>query len=469
MAQFVSQHVCYLNKDELDYELRIRGISDKESNVEGMRKHFRSLLALEKAGSSLDIKYDLDVKTEITECTRKLEELKTLVESFTGSTNQSKKIDAKLAHMTARIGRIPGEEESSAGERSKLLLTLFEIVPVYQNKAKLFDKKDDNLPLDPHFSNPAPTQNISTPTAQTSTSFILNETSSPNMNIQNATIHTPTNNNVSNKPVAIYKWNLKFSGSSDMSFNSFLQRVEELSRSRQVSKSDLFLSAHDLFEGDALNFYHMVVKYANDWDSLIALMKEQFVPAHVADQLWKQILSRTQGPEESIGLYVAAMSKLFDRMPTVIDDQLRLKVLKSNILPFYQERLTLQSINSPFDLIELCRKLEETKINIENYMPPKSGNLTLEPDLDYHSSRKSKPLVVREMCVSPAGSSSNTTNNHKDRTPRFCFKCDQPNHLAKHCTSGIVRCYSCKKIGFTKKSCPDCSKNGQGNARRGQF
>lgn len=451
-----------LTKDELEYELRVRGISDK-GNVDSLRKHFRSILTLEKAGGPLQGKVELDPAVEISECGKKLLELRDNIASFAGTTNQAKKIETKFAHLMSRIGRIPESDEDISEERSKLLISLSDLVPEYTNKSKLFESKDSPTPAFPCFSG---TQS-QTPTSPSNTNQSAQSDSNSTSRIQHSSATVSSHHVV--KSIPVYKWDIKFSGSG-MSFNSFLQRVEELRKSRHVTHDELFLSAHDLFEGDALNFYHMISKHANDWDSLISLMREQFVPPHIADQLWKQILGRTQGVDESVGLYVAAMTKLFDRMPTPVSDDIRLKVLRANILPFYQERLALQTVDSPFELIELCRKLEETKINVEQYVPPRRGNLSLEPDLDYHSSRRENKPVVREIAANDSpdldvGAGSNRPSGKS--SSRLCFKCDQPNHIARHCTSNIIRCFKCKKVGFTKRNCPNCSSS-SGNGSRGR-
>ncbi|KAF5278646.1 hypothetical protein FQA39_LY00688 [Lamprigera yunnana] len=102
----------------------------------------------------------------------------------------------------------------------------------------------------------------------------------------------------------------------------------------------------------------MVREQVSYWDNLMELMKEQFRASLTEDILWKQILERTEGADESIGIDVAIMTNLFDRMPRHISKELRLK---------------------------FCRKIEETKIKISEYKPPKTGQLSLEPDLDYHA------------------------------------------------------------------------------------
>jgi len=42
-----------------------------------------------------------------------------------------------------------------------------------------------------------------------------------------------------------------------------------------------------------------------------------------------------------------------------------------------------------------------------------------------------------------------------------CFKCNQPGHFAKDCTSEIT-CYNCSKVGHTSKECPNSSESSSG-------
>ena len=58
---------------------------------------------------------------------------------------------------------------------------------------------------------------------------------------------------MSNNYFPLYKWNVSFDGTG--SVTSFLERLEELRESRQVSKDQMFQSAVDLFKGDALLWF----------------------------------------------------------------------------------------------------------------------------------------------------------------------------------------------------------------------
>lgn len=449
-----------LSKEELEYEIKIRGITET-GTVDNLRKRLRSLLLLEKATGREHSIVELDAEVELQECGQRLVELSQLVASYTGSGKCASKIETKFSHLTARIDRI-SEDPEYKDRKSKALLDLTNLLTDYDTKRKIFKPNVTEQPLDPNFEdgnfNPQ-TASHSTPTNRTQ----VNPIAGPSVNLPN----TSTSSNY--KIVPVWKWDIKFSGSSGLSFIAFLQRVDELCISRGVDKHDLFRCAHDLFEGDALNYFHLISNYANDWDSLVKLMREEFVPSHLSDKLWQQILQRTQGSDEPIGIYVAAMSKLFDRMPTPVSDSLRLKVLRSNILPFFQERLTLHDIDTPFELIDLCRRLEQTRLRVGDFRPPKKGSLSLEPDLDYNPSKHSFKLdrtAVHELDVTEdraSGSNSNSAPNSgggfSSKNNNLCFKCNQPNHFAKYCKSGVKKCFGCGKIDFTIRTCPNCSKS----------
>ena len=76
-------------------ELKVRGITD-QGNVETLRKHFRSIVALEKSGGPLQGKVNLDGASEVTECEKKVSELRELISSFAGSANQVQKMRLSL-------------------------------------------------------------------------------------------------------------------------------------------------------------------------------------------------------------------------------------------------------------------------------------------------------------------------------------------------------------------------------------
>lgn len=84
-------------------------------------------------------------------------------------------------------------------------------------------------------------------------------------------------------------------------------------------------------------------------------------------------------------------------------------------------------------------RYSENSVNHKNYHPKRSNT-------NYHNSKNYNR--------------NNSQGGQKisRRISKQCFKCDSYNHLANDCPSRIIRCYKCRKVGFTLKTCPNCSK-----------
>lgn len=435
-----------LHKDELIWELRSRGIAESD-NVDALRKSLRSALSLEKDASfNQPIPFEGDASEELNICQTKLNDITEFLTTFSGSVGQVRRLETKICHTYNRLERITSDDPDLMCKRAVLRKGLMEMISVYNSKNLALKPVQQNVLTDLRLQDIPPSTS-----GNTETHSPPPVTSSPRVPpIPNNDLNLNNSFNVNSSfTVPVYKWQIKFSGLPTESFNSFLEEVEEHCISRNVNKANLFSSARDLFAGDALRMYNWFKRYASDWDSLIKLMKEEYVPS--ADKLWQQILSRTQGASESIGLYVAIMTSLFDRMPTHVSDSLRMQVLRRNILPFFQERLALTEIRSPFELIELCRKIEEIRESVDNFKPPNLSSLSLEPDLAYKGSpRQSRPTV-----------------NEIQIREQTCWRCKTPGHFAKDCPKRKhdFRCFGCGKEGFTKNSCPNCNPNRNSRSR----
>lgn len=91
----------------------------------------------------------------------------------------------------------------------------------------------------------------------------------------------------------------------------FLQRLEELCSSRGIPAERLFVSAVELFEGDALQWYRSVKPDCSSWAQLESLLLAEFLPFDYDRRLLKEIRSRTQGPRESIWFVYERNVELF--------------------------------------------------------------------------------------------------------------------------------------------------------------
>lgn len=192
-----------------------------------------------------------------------------MIDAFSGSSSHVSKIGTQIAHLTGRIKRLSEKSSEDREKRSDLLVQLTSFVSQFEDREKALKQAESMPPLDPHFD--VGNLFISSPIRQaTGPNSDYVEINGKNGSVP--AVVSPINSSIrnsTNRFVPVYKWDLKFFGQSDLSFNAFLQRVEELSRSRGVSKDEPFNSAVDLFEGQALNYYQLISRYASGFTNKI--------------------------------------------------------------------------------------------------------------------------------------------------------------------------------------------------------
>lgn len=438
-----------LVSEELSYELAIRGITNV-GTVEVMRKTLRNLLKLESEGTPISYPaYPFEFEVDSTALRELITVINDLIQNFDGSSESSyKKIFSKYAFALGRVNRCTPLNEEQNAIKSNLLVDIINLKSDLDNKVKLHERSVANqtqgvLDID-----------------------LLAITENDNLSSDDDSItpdleSTRVNRSSRFKPVPVSQWNLKFSGKvNDLSLSAFLERVEEMRISRHVTEEDLFLSANDLFTDDALIWYRGIRRKARDWSSLVCLLREQFQPRNYNDHLFKEIKKRTQHPNELMGIYIAYMTNLFERLTVRLPEATRLKILLENMAPFYKIGLGLKikEIKDTDMLLELSRDLEVNRTAIEEYVPPPPrSRVTLERDLAY---------------VYAAGSSSSSpdvteVNARRPSMPVKCFNCNVNGHIARNCDQPPRRrCFKCNKPNVTVRTCPACNNSGNGSTRR---
>ncbi|KAK0070931.1 hypothetical protein PV325_013837, partial [Microctonus aethiopoides] len=218
---------------ELDYELAIRNVVTTRT-VNERRKILTKLLRKEKdnPGSKICLDtYVFDFNFEEEEINKSILSITDVIIDFEGTVTDSAygRVRSRINHLTGRISRIQipdGEDKDN--------VTLFKNES-YATCLKLESDLDDKVITEPDTPN-----NLS----------FLPTPVSPIVNV------SPVVTCTANKQ-PISTWGVKFNGDHKRLFY-FLERVSDLSKSRDVSEVELFNSAVELFVGDAFIWYRSI-------------------------------------------------------------------------------------------------------------------------------------------------------------------------------------------------------------------
>ncbi|KAJ8968241.1 hypothetical protein NQ314_002388 [Rhamnusium bicolor] len=435
-----------LDKDELSYELTVRGIST--GNVEEMRSRLSMAFKMEKSGDSLKYpNYPFTFDEDYDAVKEKLDVLERLILDFDMSpkSGEALKVQTKLAYTLGRLDNMVIEDGENLKKKSDLLARTLSLMDKFNGKLEAHDEKNQDTPpivgiLERNLERDTFNEGI----GNISRSSAVEELTRPSTS-------------GSTKSIPPNKWNIKFSGNlREMSLSAFLEQVEELRIARHVSKETLLDSGIDLFSGKAFSFYQDIRRYVNSWEELIEEFKLEFRGTRHDEELLKEIENRTQAKDESIGIYLAIMSSYFNRLTYSISEKAKLAILLRNIRPSLQQGIGLREVSSIGELRVICRKLGEKNVNMENFRepPPRRAN-TLEPDLAYVEEVTEK-VNTRDL-PTPHGSGKSKEI--------ICFKCRKPGHKAVGCTLvKKMHCFRCKREGYTVRTCPDCAGSGKRTA-----
>lgn len=471
----ISFKAVHLLLPELNYELRIRNTFTQKSQ-EDKRKILGRLLVKERQ-QNVDVSKlqdpNYDFNTEKSEIETTLLSIENLISDFEGPSTDScfKRANSRLMHVTLRIQRIVVE---GVKDEEK------DIIRDYKNEAYASALK---LEAQLHDS-----------VKDTDPNTFLNS-SVINPNILNSSSQ-PAIQSTHSKSVPVYKLGVQFDG-SPKSLLSFIEKIEEVSCARNVSKSDLFNSASDLFSDKATFWFRQIKSSVSDWDSLVGKLKKDFLTSDFDDEIWNQIKSRRQGRNEPVILYIACMETLFSRLsnhPAVVT---KVKYIKHGLQPEYQKRLALCDVDNVEVLSNLCKKLEEADV-LSLASTSSQSKCTIDTELAYLSDSRISTVNKKQKDFSPKnnkpfnknkfnsfGTSSKnssspknqsfknqnkTTNlnvNAVDFSPKSesksvtCWSCGLANHTFRNCLSPVKRkfCFKCGFPNVTSKDCKNCSGN----------
>lgn len=445
-----------ITRDELLYELQVRGLGECVNlTVTDLRAAFRNALSLEKTSLAIEPPpYPYTFIEDSVALTDNLERINNLIKEFSGTRGDSKfkGIVSHIAHSIGRVNRSNPQEEDDKKFKADIRLKLLLAYDTLEERVRKEHRARDSTVFD--------------------LSVLRHTVDHPNAHSSRVESDSDSSDNelVSKiKPVPIRDWGLKFSGKKgDMSFCTFVERIEDLRRSRGVSHAMLFRDAVDLFVGDAYTWYTMVKEWATDWSSLIDQMREQFLPENFDSDLFEEIKRRSQGSQENIGLYIASMKGLFNKLRNPLPEETQLEIIMERIDPYYQPFLAFETVTSVTKLLSACRKLDIKRNLAKTFVPPPPKNKCLVPELAYASTSNDILSIdsnndrrsARE--INEISMANNTRPSAKK-----CWNCGSIGHISTRCPKPQTRyCYHCGHTGVTVRNCPKCSNSGNELTRR---
>lgn len=444
-----------LRKDEVQHELRTRGLPD-DGDVYELRKRLQQAIS-NKIPTDSEAVNKLNPSSELDICEEKYSDLSELVDAFDSATktNEYLRIEARIQHLLGRLQLIDDIKENKELDQTlkdRLSNFLDKVKAMMEQlETKLIRTPDVNKIEPPSFKAQLPEENKLTLHVPTTSAAELPSSKIPTADLDHSSkLKTPPRTTDSyRKVVPVYKWDLKFDGSSNFSIGSFLERVEELRVARGVSERELLESAVDLFSGSALIWHRSNRQRITTWDQMKRELRAVFQNPDYDHLLLKEILNRTQGEHENIDLYLASMNGLYSRLTEKISEEKQLAQILKNLNNYLQDKLCMFNINTLEELRNLARRAELGRIRSTTQYPPPRPNVVMEPDLAYSAPRRHHgPQHV---------SAVNSAEPNKTFNPK-CWNCNEDGHISRYCEKPRrIYCFGCGVPNIRKSDCQKCT------------
>uniref|UniRef100_A0A6P7GSF2 Uncharacterized protein LOC114345855 n=1 Tax=Diabrotica virgifera virgifera TaxID=50390 RepID=A0A6P7GSF2_DIAVI len=327
-----STQVNDLKTEELSYELFIRGFKVQNKNVEEKRKLLRGQLSKETTSSAIDFtKNVVDPDKELPVIQAILKDLQNIAKTMDAQSTKADfaRFKTRSTHLDFRLENFPDNVDEKVKEvienyKMDLLMLTGDVLEK--------EETSDNMSI------PSTSDTTSVPVAP------ISSVSAPIIQVST--------------PVRVSDLNIKFNGESK-ALPTFLEKIRDSARSRNISQDVLFRSAFDLFDGNAAIWYRSVRNTVNSWNELITLLKTAFLPPDYNDNLFDDIKSRKQKKSESITIYSSIMENLFRRLEEYPSEAQRVKILRKNILVDYIPLVALQDFPTVEILVSTVKRLEQ--------------------------------------------------------------------------------------------------------------
>lgn len=259
----------------------------------------------------------------------------------------------------------------------------------------------------------------------------------------------------------VNSWDIKFDGSSRLSVDNFIYRIESQVHDTLNGNFNLLCEhVQCLFIKDAKDWYWHFRRTVNrvTWPVLCEALRTNFEQHRSDIDIKEDMRARKQTPSESFDDYKNAIFKISEDLSTPLREREFVDILQRGLRPKIRQQLLYVNIGSVADLRRLCIKGEnllkeisktDSSLNRGPFQRRPINEICIEGEEEL-----GKDILPDSEISELARGSTNTL---------VCWNCRNGGHRYFDCLEDRTTfCYGCGAVGIYK---PNCSKCSPGNSR----
>lgn len=261
----------------------------------------------------------------------------------------------------------------------------------------------------------------------------------------------------------VSRWTLRFNRGDDL--EKFLEDVTELAEMHKVLDSDLLPGLSSLLTGDALTWYRSSREDIHTWEDCKQQMREAFAPADNDESITAKIDSLKQKVDETYIVFESRMVQLFNRLTEPYSESQKVKKILAGLHLYYRSKINSGSVKSVRDIRLLCKGFEADKPHILKLQQEEKRSE--EKEKKKEAERKSAKVFSVEVptkgdsdvevaAVSQPVRPSSSSSNSSKLSAVKCWRCGKYGHLSADCKAAIF-CSTCGLQDTNAERCQNCA------------
>lgn len=268
----------------------------------------------------------------------------------------------------------------------------------------------------------------------------------------------------------ISSWDIKFDGTSKLSVDNFIYRIEyQVQDALGYDFNLLCEHVHSLFAGEARDWYWRYRRSVDRivWSDLCDALRTAFAEYRTDSEIKNSMRARKQGPNESFDEYKSAVLRISESLQDPCSERELCEILMSGVKPRIRQQIVYFPIRTVSELRRYCLKGEyylqeinrgtlnnnfnapQNNFNANRAQVPRRQISEINEDLGFEVVEPEQAEILE--VNRPAANNSNLN---------VCWNCRLEGHRYSECLeTRTVFCYGCGAPNTYKPHCKKCSEN----------